>query len=149
MKMSLYVAVFVGISAIFGAMSTVHGQDIPESYFANGYPTILGLMNSEFFMGFIFTITLSVVVYVLYLMWTLHEVAVHKAQKVASQHVQVVFALSLCGLFIDKVWWVLAIIIAFTRWDLIAYKLSEIINLGVNGRPSDINKNTDKKQGEK
>ncbi|MDA7746153.1 magnesium transporter [Psychromonas sp.] len=139
-KISLFAGAFIAMSAIFSMMSTVHGKDIPEDYFINGYPTILGLMDSEFFMGLIFMTTISVILYVLYLLWTLHEVAVHKVQKAASQHVQIVFALSLCGLFIDKVWWVLAIIIAFTRWDLIGNKLSEIISHGMNGQHDETNK---------
>lgn len=144
-KKLLFVAGFIGLSAGFSMLSTIHGKEIPSEYFVNGNPSILGLMNSEFFMGLIFMVTLSIVIYVLYLLWELHEVAVHKAQKVASQHVQVVFALSLCGLFIDKVWWVLAIVIAFTRWDLISFKLSEIISNGVNGKTmSNGNKKGDK-----
>jgi hypothetical protein len=39
-----------------------------------------------------------------------------------------VFALSLCGLFIDKAWWVLAIIISFTSWEHIGQWLSSIIH---------------------
>ncbi|GLQ71503.1 hypothetical protein GCM10007932_08630 [Vibrio penaeicida] len=83
-------------------------------------------------MGVIFCVTISVIVYVLYLLWQLHEVAVHKAQKMSSAHTQIVFALSLCGLFIDKAWWVLAIIIAFTRWDIVSDSLSNIIRKGLH-----------------
>lgn len=133
-KWLCFVGVFIGLSKFFSLLSTVHGKEISADYFRDGYPSILGLMNSEFFMGLIFMITLTVVGYVLYLLWELHEVAVHKAQKMASQHIQVVFALSLCGLFIDKMWWVLAIVIAFTRWDLIAEQISKIIHIGVHGK---------------
>lgn len=143
-KWACYIAVFIGLSKFFSLLSTVHGKEIPAEYFRDGYPSILGLMNSEFFMGLIFMITLTVVGYVIYLLWELHEVAVHKAQKMASQHIQVVFALSLCGLFIDKMWWVLAIVIAFTRWDLIAAQISKIIHVGVHGQDNKVNSEGDK-----
>jgi hypothetical protein len=45
-----------------------------------------------------------------------------------------VFALSLCGLFINKAYWVAAIVIAFTRWDMIGKALSDVIHLGVHGK---------------
>ena len=134
LKFASYFAVFIGLSFSFSALSEIHGKEITEDYFVNGYPTILGLLNSEIFMGLIFTVTLSVFVYVAWLLWELHEVAVHKAQAIASHQIQLVFALSLCGLFIHKAWWVMAIIIAFTRWDIIAEKLSLIIK---NGRTGD------------
>lgn len=81
-------------------------------------------------MGFVFFVTVAILVYVLYLLWELHEIAVHKAAKMSSAHTQIVFALSLCGLFIDKTWWVLAIIIAFARWDILADAISGIIRNG-------------------
>lgn len=81
-------------------------------------------------MGFIFFVTVAILIYVVYLMWQLHEVAVHQAAKMSSAHTQIVFALSLCGLFIDKAWWVLAIIIAFARWDVLATEISNIIRNG-------------------
>ncbi len=119
-------------SLAFSKLSTIHGTELPETYFVDGYPSILVLLDSEFFMGVIFCVTISVIVYVLYLLWQLHEVAVHKAQKMSSAHTQIVFALSLCGLFIDKAWWVLAIIIAFTRWDIVSDSLSNIIRKGLH-----------------
>lgn len=124
------------ISKGFSFLAAVHGKEIPESYFSGGYPSILALLDSEFFMGLIFVITLAIVVYVLYLFWQLHEVAVNKAEAMSSAHTQIVFALSLCGLFIDKGWWVLAIIIAFARWDLVSNRISKIINDGIKGNQS-------------
>ena len=124
------------ISKGFSLLAAVYGKEIPESYFSGGYPSILALLDSEFFMGIIFVITLALLVYVLYLFWQLHEVAVHKAEAMSSAHTQIVFALSLCGLFIDKTWWVLAIIIAFARWDLVSNRISKIINDGIKGNQS-------------
>jgi hypothetical protein len=120
----------------FSFLATVHSKDTPESYFSAGPPSIMALLDSEFFMGLIFVITLAIVVYVLYLFWQLHEVAVNKAQAMSSAHTQIVFALSLCGLFIDKAWWVVAIIIAFARWDLVSDRISKIINDGIKGNQS-------------
>nr|WP_070964138.1 magnesium transporter [Vibrio sonorensis] len=120
------------VSYLFSLLTRIHGTELPESYFVDGYPTILALLDSHWFMGFIALVTLSILVYVLYLLWQLHEIAVHKAKSMSSAHTQLVFALSLCGLFIDKMWWVLAIVIAFTRWDIVADNVSSVIRKGVN-----------------
>lgn len=130
LKLSLALITLVGASVLLSKLGTIHGKDLPEEYFSNGYPTILKLLDSEAFMGFIFFVTVAILVYVVYLMWQLHEVAVHRAAKMSSAHTQIVFALSLCGLFIDKTWWVLAIIIAFARWDVLAAEVSNIIRNG-------------------
>lgn len=133
-KIALGSAFFLLLCQLFALLSNVNGKHIPESYFSNGLPNIIALFDSEFFMGFIFMVTLSVVVYVIYLLWQLHEIAVHKSEKVKSHQANVVFALSLCGLFLHKAWWVLAIIIAFTNWQAISTELSRIIR---NGRRSE------------
>lgn len=130
LKLSLSLITLIGASVLLSKLGTIHGKDLPEEYFSNGYPTILKLLDSEAFMGFIFFVTVAILVYVVYLMWQLHEVAVHRAAKMSSAHTQIVFALSLCGLFIDKTWWVLAIIIAFARWDVLAAEVSTIIRNG-------------------
>ncbi|MEF1174589.1 magnesium transporter [Vibrio sinaloensis] len=132
-KLTGAIAILLSASVLLSKLGTIHGKELPEEYFSNGYPAILTLLDSEVFMGFIFFITVAILVYVVYLMWQLHEVAVHRAAKMSSAHTQIVFALSLCGLFIDKTWWVLAIIIAFARWDVLAAELSNIIR---NGRQS-------------
>ncbi|MGC9401907.1 magnesium transporter [Vibrio genomosp. F10 str. 9ZC157] len=129
-KAIIVVGTLVGSSVLLSKLGTVHGKDIPEEYFSNGYPTILKLLDSEIFMGFVFFVTVAIIIYIIYLFWQLHEVAVHKAAEMSSAHTQIVFALSLCGLFIDKAWWVLAIIIAFARWDVLARELSNIIRNG-------------------
>ncbi|EGU52091.1 Mg2+ and Co2+ transporter [Vibrio nigripulchritudo ATCC 27043] len=130
-KLIIAAAILYFASLSFSKFGTIHGTELPESYFSDGYPSILVLLDSEFFMGLIFFVTLSIVIYVIYLLWQLHEVAVHKAKEMSSAHTQIVFALSLCGLFIDKAWWVLAIIIAFTRWDIVSDALSGIIRKGL------------------
>lgn len=127
-KAVIFIVVVGGIAKALSLLGAIHGKDLPESYFSGGYPTILGLLDSEVFMGLIFFITLSVFAYIGYLLWQLHEVAVHKAEANASPQLQLVFALSLCGLFIHKAWWVLAIIIAFTSWSHIGEWLSDVIH---------------------
>ncbi|WP_264876250.1 magnesium transporter [Vibrio agarivorans] len=131
-KAVVIIGTLVGSSLLLAKLGKIHGKDLPEEYFLNGYPTILRLLDSEVFMGFVFFVTVAIVVYVIYLLWQLHEVAVHKAHEMSSAHTQIVFALSLCGLFINKAWWVLAIIIAFARWDVLADSISNIIRRGVN-----------------
>jgi hypothetical protein len=135
-NIAIKVFVLVMAGLIIYALSflgEIHGKDIPEDYFSGGYPTILVMLNSEIFMGFIFLVTVTLFAYIGYLLWELHEVAVHKEEAKSSGQLQLVFALSLCGLFINKAWWVLAIIIAFTRWNVIADNLSNIIRKGMKG----------------
>lgn len=132
-KSAAVIGGFLSLSYLFAQLSTVHGKSLPADYFSQDLPNILGLLNSEFFMGMIFVITLSIIAYVLYLLWQLHEVAVHRSQYMQSAQANLVFALSLCGLFIDKLWWVLAIIIAFTNWEAVASAVSKVINKGIYG----------------
>ncbi|CAK2059441.1 magnesium transporter [Vibrio crassostreae] len=121
----------ISASLFFSTLSKIHGKDMTAGEFVGGNPSIINLLNSELFMGVIFVVTISIFSYVTYLLWKLHEVAVHESEYRKSAHTNLVFALSLCGLFINKVWWVLAIIIAFTRWDVVADALSLIIRKGV------------------
>ncbi|WP_374939813.1 magnesium transporter [Vibrio sp. T187] len=130
LKLIIGLGVLIGASVGLSKLGTIHGKSLPEDYFSNGYPSILALLDSEVFMGFVFFVTVAILIYVAYLFWQLHEVAVHRAAEMSSAHTQIVFALSLCGLFIDKAWWVLAIIIAFARWDVLAQELSNIIRNG-------------------
>ncbi len=141
-KAVVVIGTLVGSSLLLAKLGKIHGKDLPEEYFSNGYPTILRLLDSEIFMGFVFFVTVAIVVYILYLLWQLHEVAVHKAHEMSSAHTQIVFALSLCGLFINKAWWVLAIIIAFARWDVLADSISNIIRKGVNPESNDTKSTT-------
>lgn len=140
LKTVSFIVVAIVAAKAFAILGAIHGKDLPESYFSGGYPTILALLDSEVFMGLIFFITLSVFAYVGYLLWQLHEVAVHKAESSSSPHIQLVFALSLCGLFIHKAWWVLAIIIAFTSWESIAKSISNMIHQGVHKSPNEQSK---------
>ncbi|HDM8227591.1 TPA: magnesium transporter [Vibrio campbellii] len=123
----------IGCSLFFSTLSNIHGKDMPASEFVGGNPSIIKLLNSEVFMGVIFVVTISIFSYVGYLFWRLHEVAVHESEHRKSAHTTLVFALSLCGLLISKVWWVLALIIAFTRWDVIGDALSGVIRKGISG----------------
>ncbi|MGZ9897035.1 magnesium transporter [Shewanella gaetbuli] len=128
---------FILLSQFFKLLSTINGTNIPAGYYSEPMPTILGLLDSEFFMGVIFVITLTVLAYVLYLLWQLHEIAVHKSEKINSHQANLVFALSLCGLFLHKAWWVLAVIIAFTNWHAISNALSKVIHNGIYSTKSD------------
>ncbi|MFB2862265.1 hypothetical protein [Aeromonas sp. MdU4] len=118
-----------------------HIYPVEAAQFSHPLPAIMPLLDSELFMGVITVVTLYVVLYLVYLLWRLHEIAVHRAKLSESVHITLVFALSLCGLFIDKTWWVLAVIIAFARWDVLAERMSQIIGHGIRrgrheGEPS-------------
>ena len=122
----------LGGAYLLAPLGTINSKDIDMSIFSNApNDTMMVIFNSEYFSGYLFAVTISVVVFVVYLFWQLHEIAVHKAQQKNSTHIQLVFALSLCGLFLHKAWWVLAIIIAFANWKHISFSLSAIIKEGL------------------
>ncbi|MGF1765221.1 magnesium transporter [Aliivibrio kagoshimensis] len=130
-KFLAFMAVMLGGAYIMAPMGTINSKDIDMSLFTNTpNPTMMTIFNSEYFSGYLFSVTIAVVVFVIYLLWEIHEVAVHKAKEKKSTHIQLVFALSLCGLFLHKAWWVLAIIIAFANWKHIGASLSEVIRNG-------------------
>ncbi|MEZ8825108.1 magnesium transporter [Vibrio amylolyticus] len=140
LKVSLFLSMAASGVLFFSSLSSIHGKEMDASEFTGGNPTIINLLNSEIFMGIIFVVTLGIFAYVSYLLWQLHEIAVHESEHKNSAHTTLVFALSLCGLLINKVWWVLAIIIAFTRWDVVGNALSRVISNGVHNQ----NMNSDK-----
>lgn len=121
----------VALMAVMKSLSIIHGTELPDDYFYGGMPTIMPILNSEWFMGFVFAVTVGVFIYVLYLLWELHEIPVHKVQRENRLVIDLVFGLSLAGLFIDKKWWVLAIIVAFTPWRALA----EGLGRAVRGEP--------------
>jgi len=82
-------------------------------------------------MGFVFMATVTIGVVLLWLLWHLHEIPLHRVQREGMIHVELVFGLSLCGLFINKAWWVLAIIVAFTPWKALGRELSGVIREGL------------------
>jgi len=126
---------FVG-AYILAPMGKINSKDIDLSTFTNTPNEMMMLVfNSEYFSGYLFAVTIAAVLFIAYLLWELHEVALHKAQAMQSAHVQLVFALSMCGLFINKTWWVLAIIIAFANWKQIAESISNIIRNSLKPAP--------------
>lgn len=123
--------ILVTVTLVILCAQGAHIYPVDAAQFSHDLPAIMVLLDSEIFMGVITVITLYVVLYLAYLLWQLHEIAVHRARLSESVHITLVFALSLCGLFIDKTWWVLAVIIAFARWDVLAERLSQIIGHGI------------------
>jgi hypothetical protein len=145
---------FIGFMVVmlFGAyllapIGNINSKDIEMSLFTNTpNETMMLLLNSEYFSGYLFAVTITFVCFVCYLFWQLHEIAVHKEQNNKSIHIQLVSALSLCGLFIHKAWWVVAVIIAFANWKYISASLSQIIRNGL--RTNDVTTNTNMKKNE-
>lgn len=123
--------ILVTVALVVFFSKGAHIYPIEVTKFNHALPAIMVLLDSEIFMGVITVITLYVVLYLVYLLWQLHEIAVHRAKVSESVHITLVFALSLCGLFIDKTWWVLAVIIAFARWDVLSERMSLIIGHGI------------------
>lgn len=127
-KFMSFMALMLCGAYLLAPMGVINSKDIDMSLFTNTpNETMMLIFNSEYFSGYLFSVTIALVAFVLYLLWTVHEVAVHRAEEKRSSHVQLVFALSLCGLFIHKAWWVLAIIIAFANWAHIGESLSGVL----------------------
>lgn len=128
LKFTAFMVLMLGGAYLLAPMGHINSKDVDMTLFSNTpNDAMMVLLNSEYFSGYLFSVTIALGLFVVYLLWQLHEVAVHEAQKKKSAHIQLVFALSLCGLFINKVWWVLAIIIAFTNWKHISTTLSQTI----------------------
>tara|TARA_Y100000588_G_scaffold374292_1_gene449201 strand:+ start:82 stop:519 length:438 start_codon:yes stop_codon:yes gene_type:complete len=92
---------------------------------------MMNFFQNEYFSGYLFSVTLAVVFAAIYGMWQIHELGVHKAKEHKSAHVQIVFALSLCGLFINKTFWVIALVIALANWKHIGQSISDVIRRGI------------------
>ncbi len=131
-RLSLF-GVFVAGTIGIGGLSEIHGKELPPEYFYGGASNIMLLLNSELFMGFIFMVTLGLAALVLYLLWELHEVPLHKVQRENRIVIDLVFGLAMAGLILNKAWWVLALIVAFTPWRALGDAFSGIINRGIHG----------------
>ncbi|MEE1672623.1 magnesium transporter [Agarivorans aestuarii] len=130
-KFVCFMAVMLGGAYVLAPMGTINSKDIDMGmYRSSPNDTMMMLLNSEYFSGYLFAVTIALAIFVVFLLWQLHEVAVHKAHEKKSAHIQLVFALSLCGLFLHKAWWVLAIIIAFANWAHIGASISKVISDG-------------------
>ncbi|MGR5133603.1 magnesium transporter [Vibrio alfacsensis] len=127
-KFSLFMILMLFGAYLLAPIGTINSKDIDMNLFTNTpNDTMMVILNSEHFSGYLFSVTIALAIFILYLLWQIHEVAVHRAQEKRSSHIQLVFALSLCGLFLHKAWWVLALIIAFANWEHIGNSLSNII----------------------
>ncbi|MGR2704420.1 magnesium transporter [Vibrio campbellii] len=143
-KFFAFMAVMLGGAYVLAPMGMVNSKDIDMSMFTNTpNPTMMTILNSEYFSGYLFAVTIALALFVAYLLWEIHEIAVHKAKEKKSTHVQLVFALSLCGLLLHKAWWVLAIIIAFANWQHIGSSLSQVIRDGISSMKLDDSSNKD------
>lgn len=117
---------------VLAPMGKIHSKDIDLSQF-NNHPNemMMTFFQTEYFSGYLFSVTMAVVFAAIYGMWQVHELGVHKAKEHKSAHVQIVFALSLCGLFISKTFWVIALVIALANWKHIGQSISDVIRRGV------------------
>ncbi|MEZ9179931.1 magnesium transporter [Vibrio cyclitrophicus] len=131
-KFCLFMAVMFAGAWALAPLGTIHSKDIDMSQF-NNHPNemMMNFFQMEYFSGYLFSVTIAVVLAGVYGMWQLHELGVHKAKEHKSAHVQIVFALSLCGLFISKTFWVIALVIALANWKHIGQSLSDVIRRGV------------------
>ncbi|MFA0115090.1 magnesium transporter [Vibrio sp. 10N.261.46.E11] len=142
-KFCLFMAVMFAGAWALAPLGTIHSKDIDMSQF-NNHPNemMMNFFQMESFSGYLFSVTIAVVLAVVYGMWQLHELGVHKAKEHKSAHVQIVFALSLCGLFISKTFWVIALVIALANWKHIGQSLSDVIRRGVQPKQESTNTET-------
>lgn len=139
-KFCLFMAVMFAGAWALAPLGTIHSKDIDMSQF-NNHPNemMMNFFQMESFSGYLFSVTIAVVLAGVYGMWQLHELGVHKAKEHKSAHVQIVFALSLCGLFISKTFWVIALVIALANWKHIGQSLSDVIRRGVQPKQDTTN----------
>lgn len=139
-KFCLFMAVMFAGAWALAPLGTIHSKDIDMSQFTN-HPNemMMNFFQMESFSGYLFSVTIAVVLAGIYGMWQLHELGVHKAKEHKSAHVQIVFALSLCGLFISKTFWVIALVIALANWKHIGQSLSDVIRRGVQPKQDSSN----------
>ncbi|KAA8599511.1 magnesium transporter [Vibrio cyclitrophicus] len=142
-KFCLFMAVMLAGAWALAPLGTIHSKDIDMSQF-NNHPNemMMNFFQTEYFSGYLFSVTIAVVLAVIYGMWQIHELGVHKAKEHKSAHVQIVFALSLCGLFISKTFWVIALVIALANWKHIGQSLSDVIRRGVQPKQDTTNTET-------
>ncbi|MGF1751087.1 MULTISPECIES: magnesium transporter [Vibrio] len=141
MKFSAFMLTMLLGAYLLAPMGTINSKDVDMATFTNTpNDAMMVIFNSEYFSGYLFSVTIALAIFVIYLLWRVHEVAVHRAHEKRSSHIQLVFALSLCGLFLHKAWWVLAIIIAFANWEHIGASISRVIK---NSRTSNLENSTD------
>ena len=127
-KFCLFMALMLAGAWALVPLGTIHSKDIDLSQF-NNHPNemMMNFFQSEYFSGYLFAVTIAVTLAVIYGLWQVHELGVHKAKEHKSAHVQIVFALSLCGLFISKTFWVIALVIALANWKHIGQSISDVI----------------------
>ena len=126
-------AVVVLLTVLFTQLSTIHSDVVPDEYFA-AMPGIMGILDAEWFMALVFVATLGSIVGGLLLLWHLHELPVHRAKRENQVLTRLIFVLALCGLFLNKTWWVVAIILAFTPWHEIGVQVARVFR-GEYGEP--------------
>jgi hypothetical protein len=134
-----FMALMLSSAWLLAPLGVINSKDIDLAQFSNRPNDLLmNIFQAEMFSGYLFAVTIALTLFLMYLFWQLHEVAVHKAQEKNSTQIQLVFALSLCGLFLHKAWWVFAIIIAFANWKHISTSLSNIISNGITQLQSNV-----------
>lgn len=134
-KRSLYFAFFLGIVFLVSKLCTVYDKGVNAEDFSGGLPPIMGLLNAELFVAFVFCATVGVYLIIIALLWHYHEIPLHEVKKTDPALVNVVFGLALCGILFDKAWFVLAMVIAFMPWQVIGEKFSAVLNRGYSGAP--------------
>jgi hypothetical protein len=132
-KFSLFMTVMFAGAWALAPIGKIHSKNIDLSQF-NNHPNemMMTFFETEYFSGYLFSVTIAVVLAAIYGMWQMHEVGVHKAKENKSAHVQIVFVLSLCGLLISKTFWVIALVIALANWKHIGQSISNVIRRGVH-----------------
>lgn len=80
-KFCLFMAVMFAGAWALAPLGTIHSKDIDMSQF-NNHPNemMMNFFQMEYFSGYLFSVTIAVVLAGVYGMWQLHELGVHKAK---------------------------------------------------------------------
>lgn len=81
-KFCLFMAVMFAGAWALAPLGTIHSKDIDMSQF-NNHPNemMMNFFQMEYFSGYLFSVTIAVVLAGIYGMWQLHELGVHKAKE--------------------------------------------------------------------
>jgi len=136
-KRVLYAAIFIALVLLVSTLCQIHDKTVVSDDYLNGIPVIIGLLNSEIFMAFVFCATIGFYLMIIALLWHYHEIPLDKVKKNDPAFIEVVFGLSLMGILFHKAWFVLAMIFAFMPWRIVGEKLSFILHKGYSGSIAD------------
>jgi ABC-type iron transport system FetAB permease component len=136
----MYFFIFCFLVWLVAQLCHIHSKDLinEDNLSPENIPSILGLLQTEYFMSFVFVVTIGIYVLIAAILWNFHEIPLHRVEKSNPLLMKVVFGLGMCGILFDKHYWVVALVIAFMPWQWVADHVSHMIWRGVSGNLPDL-----------